>query len=203
MAMPTGEPDPRPLAIRQDVQVITQTLAYEHTTFATHVTLGEQTMGGQATSALSIPSATQVTVHQGSQGGLSDAQVGAIAGSVVGVFILGFIIFCCCWQGRRPPPARHGYRRSHAGYSGSYIVDDAYGRPSSKEHWPRSPSTSWPRPPSTHRPRTPSSYRRSPLQRPSSVPWPAPAAERIPGGPKFPTYRAIPIPNPRRAVHVP
>ena len=26
---------------------------------------------------------------------------------------------------------------------------------------------------------------------------PPPVAERIPGGPKFPTYRAIPIPNPR------
>ncbi|KAK2616528.1 hypothetical protein QQS21_000571 [Conoideocrella luteorostrata] len=26
---------------------------------------------------------------------------------------------------------------------------------------------------------------------------PPPVAERIPGGPKYPTYRAIPIPNPR------
>lgn len=32
---------------------------------------------------------------------------------------------------------------------------------------------------------------------------PPPVAERIPGGPRWPTYRAIPIPNPRNHPQVP
>ncbi|KEY72476.1 hypothetical protein S7711_05151 [Stachybotrys chartarum IBT 7711] len=41
--------------------------------------------------------------------------------------------------------------------------------------------------------------------RPSAPRRPPPVAERIPGGPRYPTYRAIPIPNPRnpRVRHYP
>jgi hypothetical protein len=34
-------------------------------------------------------------------------------------------------------------------------------------------------------------------RRPGGIRRPPPAAERVPGGPRYPTYRAIPIPNPR------
>lgn len=34
-------------------------------------------------------------------------------------------------------------------------------------------------------------------RRKPTIPRPPPVAERIPGGPRYPTYRAIPIPNPR------
>ncbi|VTT61097.1 unnamed protein product [Fusarium fujikuroi] len=44
-----------------------------------------------------------------------------------------------------------------------------------------------------------------PVARPVPVQFPSPVVQReqIPGGPKYPTYRAIPIPNPRRGENPP
>jgi hypothetical protein len=194
MASTTDEPHPHTLAIRQDVHVITQTLSWQHTTFTTHVTLGGPATASAEAEATTRPTTTAIpTEHHSGAGGLTDAQIGAIAGSIVGVFILVFVVLCCCCQ-RRPPPARHGDRRSYASYTSStYIVDDAPEQPP-----PPPPRWYWPRTPRT--PRAPSVVRPSPVQ----SQWPPPVAERIPGGPKFPTYRAIPIPNPRRpnVVHL-
>ncbi|KAF7560428.1 hypothetical protein G7046_g3716 [Stylonectria norvegica] len=162
---------PRTLGIRQDYYVITQTLTWGDTVFTTHVTLG---------SAPTDPP-TQASHHDNSSS-LTNAQIGAIAGSITGVFLLVVMLFCCC---RRPiPPPKRSSNRSS--YSSSYIVDD------SPEPWPQQPF---------HRPapvyqnsatyRSPSVVPRTPVQRPPPVP------ELIPGGPKYPTYRANPIPNPR------
>ncbi|KAH7170089.1 hypothetical protein EDB81DRAFT_774416 [Dactylonectria macrodidyma] len=205
MAIITAAPPSQSIAARQEAHVIIQTLTWEHTTFTTHVTLS----GSQPTD-----STTVVTEHHESSGGLTNAQVGAIVGSLVGFFVLVMIIICCC---RRrpppPPPRRHGDRRSYGSYSSSYFTDDT------PEPWPpkgqyrRTPKPATPRmmppqqmppqfmPPQFIPPMTPRSTRshRSFVQRPP------PVVERIPGGPKFPTYRAIPIPNPRRPTvpHVP
>ncbi|KAK7408351.1 hypothetical protein QQX98_009499 [Neonectria punicea] len=165
METTTDEPLPHSLAIRQEVHVITQTLSWAHTTFTTHVTLG-----GEPTDT------TQATDNHQGAGGLSDAQIGAIVGSVVGTFVLVVAILCCCCQ-RRPRPVRHNSRRSYASYSSSYMEGFPEPAPPPKGYWRRTPQ-------------------------PSPVQWPPPVAERVPervpGGPKFPTYRANPIPNPRK-----
>lgn len=226
MASPEDEPRLRTLAIRQDVHVITQVLSWEHTTFTTHVTLGgpaktTDAAGATTTEPVASSSSSSSTTsapaqHGDSAGALTNAQIGAIVGSVVGVFVLALVVICCCCQ-RQPPPGRRrgggggSNRHSRASYTSStFIVDDAAWEQQQRYHpqpqpQPQQQPTSWfqwPRAPRT--PKTPAS-----VARPSSTyrgegEWPPPiaVAERIPGGPKFPTYRALPIPNPRRQPNV-
>ncbi|KAH7162174.1 hypothetical protein B0J13DRAFT_535329 [Dactylonectria estremocensis] len=201
MAAITDGPTLQSIAARQEVHVITQTLTWAHTTFTTHVTLG----GSQPTD----DSTTVATTHHESNGGLTNAQIGAIVGSVVGVFVLVMIILCCCRREPPPPSRRHGDRRSYGSYSSSYFTDDT------PEPWPpkgqyrRTPKPMTPRPMMPAQPMPaqfmPPMTPRSTRSHRSFVQRPPPVVERIPGGPKFPTYRAIPIPNPRRPTvpHVP
>ncbi|KAJ4268906.1 hypothetical protein NW762_002977 [Fusarium torreyae] len=157
--------------IRQEAQVVTQTVYLPTTTYTTHVTLG-------VVSATATDRPVVTSQHSGD--GLSSAQIGAIVGSIVGVFILAFIVVCCCCRRPRRPVKRHRSYRSS--YSGS---DDGW-----SEAWP---DENWTRPVPI------------PVGRPTPVQFPPPVAQReqIPGGPKFPTYRAIPIPNPRRPENPP
>ncbi|KAF4968398.1 hypothetical protein FSARC_4195 [Fusarium sarcochroum] len=158
--------------IRQEAQVVTQTVYLPSTTYTTHVTLG-------VVSATATDRPVVTSQHSGD--GLSSAQIGAIVGSVVGVFILAFLVVCCCCRRPRRPVKRH--RSSRSSYSGS----DGDGW---SDAWP---DENWTRPVPL------------PTGRPTPVQFPRPVAQReqIPGGPKFPTYRAIPIPNPRRPENPP
>ncbi|CVK88255.1 uncharacterized protein FMAN_05020 [Fusarium mangiferae] len=154
---------------RQEVQVITQTVSLPTTTYTTQVTLG----------VASAPATDRpVVTSQHSGDGLSSAQIGAIIGCIVGVFVLAFIIICCC---RRPkqPKKRRSYRSSYADSSDGWSE--------------RMPNENWVRPVPV------------PVARPVPVQFPSPVVQReqIPGGPKYPTYRAIPIPNPRRGENPP
>ncbi|ESU12650.1 hypothetical protein FGSG_06546 [Fusarium graminearum PH-1] len=145
------------MVIRQEAQVITQTVELPSTTYTTHVTLG--VVSAAATDRpVAVPS-------QHSGDGLSGAEIGAIVGAVVGFFILSFVVV--------------KIRRSYRSYSGS---EDDWSVVMPHEGWTRPVPVAIPRP--------------VPVQ------YPPPAAQReqVPGGPKFPTYRAIPIPNPRRAA---
>ncbi|CAF3471040.1 hypothetical protein SNK03_007797 [Fusarium graminearum] len=156
------------MVIRQEAQVITQTVELPSTTYTTHVTLG--VVSAAATDRpVAVPS-------QHSGDGLSGAEIGAIVGAVVGFFILSFVVVCCCC---RRPRKQVKIRRSYRSYSGS---EDDWSVVMPHEGWTRPVPVAIPRP--------------VPVQ------YPPPAAQReqVPGGPKFPTYRAIPIPNPRRAA---
>ncbi|KAF4456026.1 hypothetical protein F53441_1747 [Fusarium austroafricanum] len=156
---------------RQEAQVITQTVYLPTTTYTTHVTLGVVSASAPATDRPVVPS-------QHSGDGLSSAQIGAIIGSVVGVFIIAFILICCC---RRPKPVKK--KRSHRYSSDGW--SDGWSDAMPHENWTRPVPI--------------------PVARPIPVQYPSPVAQReqIPGGPKFPTYRAIPIPNPRRGENPP
>ncbi|KAH7188184.1 uncharacterized protein B0J16DRAFT_336571 [Fusarium flagelliforme] len=153
---------------RQEAQVITQTVVLPSTTYTTHVTL--------STDRPAVPVTSQ---HSGD--GLTSAEIGAIVGSVVGAFILAFIVVCCCCR-RRPRVKTVKRRRSERSYSGS---EDDWSVVMPHENWTRPVPV--------------------PVRGPTPVQYPRPAAvrEQVPGGPKFPTYRAIPIPNPRRSSNPP
>uniref|UniRef100_A0A0D2XES9 Uncharacterized protein n=1 Tax=Fusarium oxysporum (strain Fo5176) TaxID=660025 RepID=A0A0D2XES9_FUSOF len=77
------------------------------------------------------------------------------------------------------PKKRRSYRSSYADFSDGWSE--------------RMPHEGWTRPVPI------------PVARPVPVQFPSPVVQReqIPGGPKFPTYRAIPIPNPRRGENPP
>jgi len=116
----------------------------------------------------------------GDHNGLTNAQIGALVGAIIGAIILILLLIWCCLA-QRARQRRRMYRRSirrhtassgEASYTSSFI--DV--------------------PPS---PRKPSATRKKHGRAPPPPPPPLPK-ERIPGGPKYPTYRAIPIPNPRR-----
>ncbi|CAH0052529.1 unnamed protein product [Clonostachys solani] len=108
-------------------------------------------------------------LHVRSHDGLTSAEIGAMVGAIIGfTVIVLFTIFCCINRSR----VRRHRRRSD---------DDEIIR---VEKLPRHPNP--------------------PLQHPlmAKVRW----SQRdfnnvegglIPGGPKYPTYRALPIPNPR------
>jgi hypothetical protein len=159
------------MVIRQEAQVITQTVELPSTTYTTHVTLG-------VVSAAATDRPVVVT-SQHSGDGLNGAQIGAIVGAVVGFFIVAFIVVCCCCRRPRKQVKR---RRSYRSYSGS---EDDWSVAMPHENWTRPVPV--------------------PFSRPTPVQYPPPAAhrEQVPGGPKFPTYRAIPIPNPRRSGNPP
>ncbi|KAH6964446.1 hypothetical protein DER45DRAFT_610767 [Fusarium avenaceum] len=175
-------------AIRQEAQVITQTVYLPTTTYTTLVTLGIAT----------APATDRpvVVTSQHSGDGLTSTQIGAIAGSIVGVFILAFVVICCCC--RRPRKQVKRRRSDRSSYYGS-----------SSDGWSEAlPNENWTRPVPVP----------VPIGRgPTPVQYPSPVAQRgrmreqmreqpreqIPGGPKFPTYRAIPIPNPRRSDNPP
>ncbi|UZP43630.1 hypothetical protein NXS19_011442 [Fusarium pseudograminearum] len=72
------------MVIRQEAQVITQTVELPSTTYTTYVTLG--VVSAAATDRpVAVPS-------QHSGDGLSGAEIGAIVGAVVGFFILSFVV---------------------------------------------------------------------------------------------------------------
>ena len=105
----------------------------------------------------------------GGHDGLTSAQIGAIVGSILGFAALVLIVVCCVIVTRRR--AAYYYHHHHHHHRSSSASSSMAGIP-------------------------------PPLNKPPPVRVRATMTERervrIPGGPKYPTYRAIPIPNPRR-----
>ncbi|KAK1249661.1 hypothetical protein MKX08_009664 [Trichoderma sp. CBMAI-0020] len=173
-------PTKAPLNIRQDL-VLTQTIIRPSTTFVTTITFGA-TEPAATTSTVDV-----VPVPISHHDGLSGGQIGAILGSVVGVVALALIIGFCYVGKKKTAVAyeeeekvkKRKRRNSHSTRSSTrgvyqYAEEDVYYYTA---------------------PRKKSSSKKASV----SVQTPAPAvvSERIPGGPKFPSYRAIPISNPR------
>lgn len=117
----------------------------------------------------------------GDHNGLTDAQIGAMVGAILGFIIIGLTFIFCCLRYRRNRRLWRIYQQQQRRNSKRYTVTTDYSYTSSVTDVPPSPKK--PAPVKTKR-------------RSADYP-PPPPKERIPGGPKFPTYRAIPIPNPR------
>ncbi|KAH0528154.1 hypothetical protein TsFJ059_003052 [Trichoderma semiorbis] len=186
MLLPPAPPDPTEapsLQNRQiDFRILTQTVVRASTTIVTTITLG--TIEPVATETIAVVP-LPVTHHHGLSGG----QIGAILGSVVGVVVL-LLIVGFCYVGRRRMPityeeetketkkTKRKRRRSSSRTTRGiyqYTEEDIYYIPTRKK----------------------SSSRRASVKVEVQEPAAAVVTERIPGGPKFPTYRAIPISNPR------
>lgn len=170
---------PSPLNIRQEL-VLTQTVVRPSTTFVTTITFG-------ATEPVATNTIATVPVPISQHHGLSGGQIGAILGSVVGVVVLALTIGFCYVGKKKTAVAyeeeekvkkrkRRNYHSTRSSRHGvyQYAEEDVYYYTA---------------------PRKKSSTKKAGV----SVQTPAPAvvSERIPGGPKFPSYRAIPISNPR------
>lgn len=174
-------PTKAPLNIRQDL-ILTQTIIRPSTTFVTTITFGATEPAATTSTVAVVP--VPISHHHN---GLSGAQIGAILGSVVGVVVLALIIGFC-YVGKKKATVTYEEeekvkkkkrRNSHSTRSSThgvyqYAEEDVYYYTA---------------------PRKKSSTKKASV----SVQTPAPAvvSERIPGGPKFPSYRAIPISNPR------
>ncbi|KAH8123360.1 hypothetical protein FP744_10005570 [Trichoderma asperellum] len=175
---PTPTEAPSPLNLRQQL-ILTQTVVRPSTTFVTTITFGAIEPAATSTAA-AIP--VPISHHHGLSGG----EIGAILGSVVGVVVLALIIGFCYVGNKRTAAAneeekvkKRKRRNSHSTRSSThgvyqYSEEDVYYYTAPKKK---------------------SSSKKASV----SVQTPAPAvvSERIPGGPKFPSYRAIPISNPR------
>ncbi|KAL6691660.1 hypothetical protein J3F84DRAFT_386120 [Trichoderma pleuroticola] len=162
-----------------DFRILTQTVIRASTTIVTTITLG--TIEPVATETIAVVPLPATHHH-----GLSGGQIGAILGSVVGVVVL-LLIVGFCYVGRRRMPItyeeetkttkkkkrRSSSRTTRGIYQ--YTEEDIYYAPSRKK----------------------SSSRRASVKVEVQEPEAVVVTERIPGGPKFPTYRAIPISNPR------
>lgn len=199
----------RPLDARQELHIITQTITWPYTTFTTHVTLG--TIAAQT----EAPAAT--SSHDDNN--LTNTQIGAIVGSVLGVFLLVLLFIFCCLRRRRVKivSVPKSYRSSYSSYESrraSYVEPVAVEPVVMVEPLPprRPPMGYFQEGFRRERPRR-SRHRREgymqgppvpqgPYTRPVPDPYaPVPSyapppAERIPGAPKNPTYRALPIPKP-------
>ncbi|RMJ18987.1 hypothetical protein BHE90_005055 [Fusarium euwallaceae] len=232
-------------AIRQEAQVITQTVVLPSTTYTTYVTLG-----------VDATDRPVVTSHHSNPNGLSDKEIGIIVGTVVGVFIILMIAIRCCLRSGRVndihfvPPGRRMPHSKRCSYGSSYMEDgysEAMGeirrgktpqpqqqqwthQPTPQTYWTQIPQEYWtqqapqeywnyqppppPPPPKSHK--TPKKRKNQPVYgegtwvRTIPVPttnlqFPPPVIDReqVPGGPKIPTYKANPIPNPNKPQNPP
>ncbi|KAJ4329490.1 hypothetical protein N0V84_000125 [Fusarium piperis] len=229
-------------AIRQEAQVITQTVVLPSTTYTTYVTLG-----------VDATDRPVVTSHHSNPNGLTDAEIGIIVGTVVGVFIILMIAIRCCLRSGRVndihfvPPGRRMPHSKRCSYGSSYMSDgysehmgevrpgkspqgqpppQQWTHPMPQTYWPQPAQGYWPQqapqeywnyappappPPKSHAGKTSKKRRNQPVYgegrwvRTIPVPttnlqFPPPVIDReqVPGGPKIPTYRAIPIANPNK-----
>ncbi|KAM0256115.1 hypothetical protein ACHAQJ_005202 [Trichoderma viride] len=169
---------PSPLNIRQnEFHILTQTVIRPSTTFVTTITLGTiESVASSTIAAVPLP----VSHHHGLSGG----QIGAILGSVVGVVVL-LLVIGFCYVGRKKTTVAYEEekvkkrkRRSTRSTRSTrgiyeYTEEDVYYTPPKRKSSTKKVSVS------------------------VQTPAPVIVSERIPGGPKFPSYRAIPISNPR------
>jgi hypothetical protein len=175
---PSPTEAPSPLNIREnEPYIFTQTIIRPSTTFVTTITLGTIEPVTTSTAAV-VP--LPISHHHGLSGG----QIGAILGSVVGVVVLLLIVGFCYVGSKRTPDTyeeekvkkrkRRSSRSTHSTRGiYQYTEEDVYYAPPKRKSSTRKVSVS------------------------VQTPAPAVISEKIPGGPKFPSYRAIPISNPR------
>lgn len=163
-----------------DFHILTQTIIRPTTTFTTTITLG--TIEPVATETIAIVP-LPVSHH-----GLSGAAIGAILGSVVGVVVL-LLIVGFCYVGRRRMPITYEeektttMKKKKKRSSSSRTTRGIYEYTEEAVYYVP--------------PRRKSSSRRASVTVQVQEPAVAVVTEKIPGGPKFPTYHAIPISNPR------
>ncbi|PTB75551.1 hypothetical protein M440DRAFT_1256914 [Trichoderma longibrachiatum ATCC 18648] len=211
---PSPTPPPSLHARQLNLHILTQTLIRPSTTIITTITLGTIDPASTETTPAAAAVPPPVTTHH--HGGLSGGQIGAILGSVVGIVVL-LLIIGFCYVGRRRMPItydeeteyKHKYKKQthsdKAGSSsssssqrnkgrgkGSRTTRGVYGYDYTEEE-----AAYYTAAPVRSKKKASSSSKKK--NKDASVQEPAPAvvAERIPGGPKYPTYRAIPISNPR------
>ncbi|KAL6867125.1 hypothetical protein J3F83DRAFT_740069 [Trichoderma novae-zelandiae] len=197
---------PPSLQIRQlGFHILTQTLVRPSTTIVTTITLGTiEPASTETIAAVPLP----VPAHHHS--GLSGGQLGAILGSVVGVVVL-LLIIGFCYVGRRRMPMtyddekeyKYKYKNQTHGHSSDHKKKKAKGKGSRTtrgayeyEYTEEEAAVYYTKPPTKSKRKSSSSSKKTSG---ATVQEPAPAvvADRIPGGPRYPTYRAIPISNPR------
>ncbi|PWI70178.1 hypothetical protein PCL_00322 [Purpureocillium lilacinum] len=176
---PPGAGSPVTQVARQEPRVFTQTLTRPATTLVTLITLGS-TPSTSSSSSSSSPSPTAslvVPANSGGKHGLSSVQLGAILGSIAAVVVL-VIVAGICLANKTPPRKRHTYvyqdwsTSSSGGSHGSSSTSSSSTAKSKKKPPPKGP------------------------KRPSRPP------QLIPGGAPYPTYKAVPIPNPRKPPSV-
>lgn len=152
-----------------------------------------QTLASNPSATAAPPTDTNINSRAdiyGSHNGLTNAQIGAVIGSIIGFTLLVLIIIFCAISRRRAQRRRYRHRyhydRSSSGSSSSGGGSEYRGRPVRKPPVARVRRNvtvvdrdGWEGGYATHA----GGVRER---------------ERIPGGPKWPTYRAIPIPNPRK-----
>lgn len=161
-----------------EFHILTQTLIRASTTITTTITLGTvEPVASSTVAVIPLP----VTHHHGLSGGA----IGAILGSVVGVVVL-LLIVGFCYVGRRRMPitideeVTEKKRKHHHRGGSSRSTREMYEYTEEDVYYTRPKKKS-------------SRKAKVAVQEPAA----AVVTERIPGGPKFPTYRAIPISNPR------
>jgi hypothetical protein len=168
--MAAAVPTPAVFVVREDVEVITQTITRPYTTLITLVTLGLERPTPSPTPSPE-PVEHEPQTHS-EHTGLTNAEIGAIVGAIIGfvIIVLGLIYCFADYKRDLPDPVyykqtySYGDSQSSNGYRTPSVYDDA--------------RVKKPRKAKVHR-----HHNAEP--------------EYIPGGPKYPAYRAIPIPNPR------
>lgn len=159
--------------------------------------LPRQTTNGNPSATAAPPTDTNIDARAdiysgGSHNGLTHGQIGAIIGSIVGFTLFVLLLLCCSINRRREQRQRYRHRyhyheRSSSGSSSSG-GSEYRGRPVRK-------------PPAARMRRNVTVVDRDGVWDDGhggyAGGWKR-ERERIPGGPKWPTYRAIPIPNPRK-----
>ncbi|PTB66155.1 hypothetical protein BBK36DRAFT_1141025 [Trichoderma citrinoviride] len=205
---PPAPTTPPSLQIRQlDFHILTQTLIRPSTTIITTITLG--TIEPASTETIAAVPLPETTSHHHS--GLSGGQIGAILGSVVGIVVLLLIIGFCYVGRRRMPITYDDEKESRYKYRKQTHNNNGWGNSQKKKAKGKSSRTTrsvyeydyteeeaayYAAAPAKSKRKSSSSSKKN---NGATVQEPAPAvvAERIPGGPRYPTYRAIPISNPR------
>ncbi|KAK5989727.1 hypothetical protein PT974_07986 [Cladobotryum mycophilum] len=178
MLLPETTPAPvaDSLEIRQAFRVVTQTLIRQSTTITTTLTLGSE-IPTSSPAPLTTPTAAPPppAAHHHHHPHLTGGQVAGILCGVIGLVVILLIVGIFYINTSRLPityePEKDNKSQRTNPSSYRYVEEIYY---TSRKKKKRRSSSSV-----------------EPLQRPP------PVVERVPGGPKFPTYRALPISNPR------
>ena len=140
----------------------------------------------------------------GGHNGLSSAQIGGIVGALVGFTVLVLLILYCAINRRREQRRRRHRRRyqqqRYVSSSSSSSEDSSYlDYTSSSASSSVPPVKPLPKAKTKHHSHHSHSHRHQPGKKKVRIVEKTPRGprERIPGGEKFPAYRAIPVPNPR------
>ncbi|UNI23966.1 hypothetical protein JDV02_009751 [Purpureocillium takamizusanense] len=184
---------------RQEPHVFTQTLTRPATTLVTLVTLGSSTpttvttSSSSSSSPSSDPAATSLVVPDNNgKHGLSSVQLGAILGSIAAVVVIVIVAGICLANKTPPRHKRHTYVYQDWGGTAGDSSSSSSGGGGGGSYGSSSTSSS-----STGR-----SKNKKKKPKPKGPKRPPHAPELIPGGAPYPTYKAVPISNPRKPPSV-